>query len=146
VLQSSGLAPEYLELKITETVVMRDVDKSLMTLKRLKDLGARISIDDFGTGYSRLNYLKRFPVDTLKIDRSFVSDVASDRDDAAIVKAVISLAHILNPRVVAEGVEAEDQCRFLRENGCDEAQGFHFGRPVPPGAFAQTWLHDISAA
>jgi len=141
VLRTSGLAPCYLELEITETVVMRDVDKSLVTLKKLKELGVRISIDDFGTGYSSLNYLKRFPVDTLKIDRSFVSDIAVDQDDAAIVKAVISLAHILNLRVVAEGVEEEEQCRFLMENGCDEVQGFHFGRPEPYDAFAQCWQH-----
>ena len=140
VLKSTGLAPQYLELEITETVVMRDVDKSLATLKKLKALGVRISIDDFGTGYSSLNYLKRFPVDTLKIDRSFVSDIATDQDDAAIVKAVISLAHILNLRVVAEGVEAEEQSRFLMENGCDEVQGYHYGRPVCAEAFAQSWL------
>ncbi|HEY0844685.1 MAG TPA: EAL domain-containing protein [Noviherbaspirillum sp.] len=141
-LQESGLAPEYLELEITETVVMRDVDKSLAILKKLKALGVRISIDDFGTGYSSLNYLKRFPVDTLKIDRSFVSDIATDQDDAAIVKAVISLAHILNLRVVAEGVEEEQQRRFLMENGCDEVQGYHFGRPLSVDAFAHAWLRD----
>jgi len=140
VLRESGLAPGCLELEITETVLMRDVDKSLAALKKLKELGVKISIDDFGTGYSSLNYLKRFPVDTLKIDRSFVSDIATDQDDAAIVKAVISLAHILNLRVVAEGVEAEEQRRFLLENGCDEVQGYHFGRPVPCDAFAHAWL------
>ncbi|OWW19308.1 putative bifunctional diguanylate cyclase/phosphodiesterase [Noviherbaspirillum denitrificans] len=140
VLHESGLAPHCLELEITETVVMRDVDKSLVILKKLKELGVKISIDDFGTGYSSLNYLKRFPVDTLKIDRSFVSDIADDQDDAAIVKAVISLAHILNLRVVAEGVEAEEQRRFLLENGCDEVQGYYFGRPVPSESFAGKWL------
>jgi diguanylate cyclase (GGDEF)-like protein len=137
VLQETGLDARYLELEITETVVMREVDKSLVTLKRLKELGVKISIDDFGTGYSSLNYLKRFPVDTLKIDRSFVSDIVSDQDDAAIVKAVISLAHILNLRVVAEGVEADEQCRFLMENGCDEVQGFLFGKPMAADVFAQ---------
>jgi EAL domain-containing protein (putative c-di-GMP-specific phosphodiesterase class I) len=117
---------------------MRDVDKSLITLAKLKALGVRISIDDFGTGYSSLNYLKRFPVDTLKIDRSFVSDIATDRDGAAIVKAVISLAHILNLNVVAEGVESAAQCRFLSDNDCDEVQGYHFGRPLPQQEFALT--------
>ena len=146
VLRESGLAPHLLELEITETVVMRDVDQSLSILRKLKQLGVRISIDDFGTGYSSLNYLKRFPVDTLKIDRSFVSDIVTDSDDAAIVKAVISLAHILNLRVVAEGVETEEQRRFLMENGCDEVQGYHFGRPVSVEAFARCWLHVPSAA
>ncbi|WP_371417310.1 EAL domain-containing protein [Noviherbaspirillum sp. UKPF54] len=135
-LQSAGLEPRWLELEITENDVMRDVDKSLATLIRLKQLGVKISIDDFGTGYSSLNYLKRFPVDTLKIDRSFVSDIAADADDAAIVKAVISLAHILNLNVVAEGVETDGQRRFLVENGCDEVQGYYFGRPMPAPEFA----------
>ncbi len=140
VLHETVLAPRWLEREITETVVMRDVDKSLVTLNRLKEQGVKISIDDFGTGYSSLNYLKRFPVDTLKIDRSFVSDVVTDQDDAAIVKAVISLAHILNLRAVAEGGEVEEQRRFLLENGCDEVQGYHFGRPLSCDAFASAWL------
>ncbi|HEY8605987.1 MAG TPA: EAL domain-containing protein [Noviherbaspirillum sp.] len=140
VLDCTGLAPHFLELEITESVVMRDVDQSLETLRRLKALGVRVSIDDFGTGYSSLNYLKRFPVDTLKIDRSFVSDIAVDQDDAAIVKAIISLAHILNLNVVAEGVENEDQHRFLFDNGCDDVQGFHFGRPLAADAFALACL------
>ncbi|GIZ53103.1 putative bifunctional diguanylate cyclase/phosphodiesterase [Noviherbaspirillum aridicola] len=139
-LAASGLPPHCLELEITETVVMRDVDKSLETLRQLKELGVCIAIDDFGTGYSSLNYLKRFPVDTLKIDRSFVNDIAVDQDDAAIAKAIISLGHILNLKVVAEGVENEDQRRFLHENGCDDVQGFHFGRPMPADAFAATCL------
>ncbi|WP_151632607.1 bifunctional diguanylate cyclase/phosphodiesterase [Noviherbaspirillum aerium] len=143
VLQSTGLAPGCLELEITETVLMRDVDNSLAILRKLKELGVRISIDDFGTGYSSLNYLKRFPVDTLKIDRSFVHDIATDQDDAAIVKAVISLAHILNLRVVAEGVEEEDQRRFLMENGCDEVQGFYFGGPVEAEVFGEMCLRHI---
>ncbi|MGH8808861.1 MAG: putative bifunctional diguanylate cyclase/phosphodiesterase [Noviherbaspirillum sp.] len=145
VLQSTGLDARHLELEITETVVMRDVDKSLATLKKLKELGVKISIDDFGTGYSSLNYLKRFPVDTLKIDRSFVHDIATDQDGAAIVKAMISLAHILNLQVVAEGVEAEEQCRFLMDNGCDEVQGYYFGRPLSVDAFAQNFLHATRA-
>ncbi len=140
VLQSCGLEPCYLELEITENVVMRDVDKSLATLIRLKELGVKISIDDFGTGYSSLNYLKRFPVDTLKIDRSFVNDIATDAGDAAIVKAVISLAHILNLNVVAEGVETQEQRRFLMENDCDQVQGYYFGRPMPEPEFARACL------
>lgn len=139
-LHASRLAPQWLELEITETVVMRDVEQSLATLHRLKQLGLSISIDDFGTGYSSLNYLKRFPVDTLKIDRSFVNDIATDADDAAIVKAVISLGHILHLRVLAEGVETEAQRCFLVENGCDQAQGFLFGFPMPPQDFARLCL------
>jgi diguanylate cyclase (GGDEF)-like protein/PAS domain S-box-containing protein len=139
-LTSTGLAPHLLELEITETVVMRDVDKSLDKLVQLKKLGIRISIDDFGTGYSSLSYLKRLPVDILKIDRSFVNDIATDQDDAAIVKAVISLAHILNLDVVAEGVETEDQRCFLMQNGCDLGQGYHFSRPLPAADFTASWL------
>jgi diguanylate cyclase (GGDEF)-like protein/PAS domain S-box-containing protein len=140
VLESTGLAACYLELEITETAVMRDVDQSLSTLVKLKELGLRISIDDFGTGHSSLNYLKRFPVDTLKIDQTFVRDIATDKDDAAIVVAVISLAHILNLNVVAEGVETQEQRQFLMENGCDEVQGYYFGLPMPHLEFARAML------
>jgi EAL domain-containing protein (putative c-di-GMP-specific phosphodiesterase class I) len=111
-------------------------------LNALKTLGLRISVDDFGTGYSSLSYLKRFPVDALKIDQSFVRDVVHDTDSAAIVKAVISLAHILNLRVIAEGVETEAQCEFLRENGCDEVQGYYFGRPMSVQDFGKVLLLD----
>jgi diguanylate cyclase (GGDEF)-like protein/PAS domain S-box-containing protein len=144
VLVSTGMAAHLLELEITETVVMRDVDKSLDQLMRLKNLGVLISIDDFGTGYSSLNYLKRFPVDILKIDRSFVNDIATDQDDAAIVKAIISLAHILNLDVVAEGVETAEQRHFLMQNGCDVGQGYHFSRPLPAEDFAVAWLPAVT--
>ncbi|MGI4849679.1 MAG: putative bifunctional diguanylate cyclase/phosphodiesterase, partial [Janthinobacterium lividum] len=130
VLEKTGLQPCYLELEITENLVMRNVGKSMEVLLELKELGIMLSIDDFGTGYSSLSYLKRLPVDTLKIDQAFVRDIAIDQDDAAIVKAVISLAHILNLNVLAEGVETFDQYRFLLNNGCDEVQGYFFGRPV----------------
>jgi EAL domain-containing protein (putative c-di-GMP-specific phosphodiesterase class I) len=130
VLADSGLSASWLELEITENVVMKDAEKTVATLNTLKRLGLQISVDDFGTGYSSLSYLRRFPVDALKIDKSFVRDIARDADSAAIVKAVISLAHILNLRVIAEGVEDEEQHAFLRENGCDEVQGYYFGKPM----------------
>ena len=130
VLRDSALAATWLELEITENVVMKDAEKTVATLHALKSLGLKISVDDFGTGYSSLSYLRRFPVDALKIDKSFVRDIARDADSAAIVKAVISLAHILNLRVIAEGVEDEQQHDFLRENGCDEVQGYYFGKPM----------------
>nr|WP_198983795.1 bifunctional diguanylate cyclase/phosphodiesterase [Herbaspirillum sp. ASV7] len=139
VLAQSGLAASCLELEITENVVMKDAEKSVATLHALKRLGLQISVDDFGTGYSSLSYLRRFPVDALKIDKSFVRDIARDADSAAIVKAVISLAHILNLRVIAEGVEDEEQHAFLRENACDEVQGYYFGKPMAVEDFT-VWL------
>ncbi|WP_175344061.1 bifunctional diguanylate cyclase/phosphodiesterase [Herbaspirillum sp. C9C3] len=139
VLEQSGLAASCLELEITENVVMKDAEKSVATLHALKRLGLQISVDDFGTGYSSLSYLRRFPVDALKIDKSFVRDIARDADSAAIVKAVISLAHILNLRVIAEGVEDEEQYAFLKENACDEVQGYLFGKPMTVEDFT-AWL------
>lgn len=135
VLAQSGLSAAWLELEITENVVMKDAEKTVATLHTLKRLGLQISVDDFGTGYSSLSYLRRFPVDALKIDKSFVRDIARDADSAAIVKAVISLAHILNLRVIAEGVEDEEQHAFLRENGCDQVQGYYFGKPMSADDF-----------
>ena len=140
VLADTGLDASSLELEITENVVMKDAEKTVAMLNALKALGLGISVDDFGTGYSSLSYLKRFPVDALKIDQSFVRDVAHDVDSAAIVKAIISLAHILNLRVIAEGVETEAQCGFLRENGCDEVQGYYFGRPMSAQDFSEVLM------
>lgn len=137
VLADSCLEAAWLELEITENVVMKDAEKTVATLNALKRLGLQISVDDFGTGYSSLSYLQRFPVDALKIDKSFVRDIALNSDSAAIVKAVISLGHILNLRVVAEGVEDEEQYRFLLKNGCDEVQGYYFGKPVPAEDFTR---------
>ncbi|WP_058896497.1 putative bifunctional diguanylate cyclase/phosphodiesterase [Herbaspirillum rubrisubalbicans] len=139
VLAQSGLDAACLELEITENVVMKDAEKSVATLHALKRLGLQISVDDFGTGYSSLSYLRRFPVDALKIDKSFVRDIARDADSAAIVKAVISLAHILNLRVIAEGVEDEQQHAFLKENACDEVQGYYFGKPMAVEDFT-AWM------
>lgn len=125
------LDPQALEFEITETVLMEDTHASSATLAAMKDKGVKISVDDFGTGYSSLNYLKRFPIDTLKIDQSFVRDITSDADDAAIASAIIALAHSLRLQVIAEGVETAGQLEFLRERGCDQAQGFLFSRPLP---------------
>ena len=130
VLAKSGLEAQYLELEITESVMATDVEKSFALLTRLRMLGVKISLDDFGTGYSSLSYLKRFPVDTLKIDQSFVRDIATSQDSAAIVKAIISLGHNLNLTVLAEGIETEEQFRFLLESACNEGQGYLMSKPV----------------
>ena len=129
-LAESGLEPKYLELELTESLIMQDVDRAIETMKELRGLGVRLSIDDFGTGYSSLSALKRFPVGRLKIDRSFIQDLPDDEDDRAVASAVISLGQRLNLRVIAEGVETEAQVAFLRDNHCDELQGYHFSRPV----------------
>jgi diguanylate cyclase (GGDEF)-like protein len=130
-LASSGLAPRFLELEITETVVMQNAAGAIGMLEQLHRMGVALSIDDFGTGYSSLNYLKRFPIHKLKIDQSFIRDISMDSDDAAIVNAIIALAHSLRLRVVAEGVERQEQLNFLRVLGNDEYQGFLHSRPLP---------------
>ncbi|KRB89115.1 sensor domain-containing protein [Noviherbaspirillum sp. Root189] len=131
VLEQTGCRPDWLELEITESVVMENPEAAAATLHKLSDMGVHLSIDDFGTGYSSLSYLKRFPINSLKIDRSFVRDITTDADDAAIAKAVIALAHSLKMRVIAEGVETAEQLAFLREQQCDEMQGYLLSRPVP---------------
>jgi diguanylate cyclase (GGDEF)-like protein/PAS domain S-box-containing protein len=130
VLASTGLPPQSLELELTESMVAQDAAFAVQTMRTLKALGVRIAIDDFGTGYSSLSYLKRFPIDRLKIDRSFVSGIAEDADDETICRTIISLAHNLGLAVIAEGVENERQLDFLKEYGCDEVQGYMIGRPV----------------
>jgi diguanylate cyclase (GGDEF)-like protein/PAS domain S-box-containing protein len=134
-LESSAIAPSCLDLEITESNAMQNAELSIGTLKDLKKLGVMLSMDDFGTGYSSLNYLKRFPIDRIKIDQSFVQEVTDDPDDAAIASAVIALAHSLKLVVVAEGVETEEQLAFLRLKQCDEMQGYLFSRPVPAPDF-----------
>jgi len=138
-LRRHGWPSHLLELEITEGVLMQHTEDTLRTLEALNRLGVSLAIDDFGTGYSSLSYLKRFPVHYLKIDQSFVRDVTVDPEDAAIVGAIIGLAHSLGMTVVAEGVETAGQFDFIREAGCDEAQGFHFSRPMPAGELA-AWL------
>lgn len=129
-LERSGLQPSLLEIEITESLMMTDVEQAVATLADLKRLGVRVSVDDFGTGHSSLYYLKRFPIDVLKIDRSFVRDIVSDADDAAIVAAIISLAHSLDMTVVAEGVEHADQLIYLAHRGCDIVQGYMISPPM----------------
>jgi diguanylate cyclase (GGDEF)-like protein/PAS domain S-box-containing protein len=139
-LKETGLPPRLLELEITESTAMQQTDVTLRTLKKLKQLGVSIAIDDFGTGYSSLSYLRRFPVDKVKIDRSFVSEVPGDRDQGALVSAIIALAHALQIKVVAEGVENEAQREFLRSCGCDFIQGFLVGRPVDADTAAKEYV------
>ena len=126
----TALEARYLEIELTESAVMHDAEQFVAMLNELNDLGVQIAIDDFGTGYSSLSYLKRFPVDRLKVDRSFVQDIATDSDDATIVRTIIALGHNLGLKVVAEGVETEQQLQFLRENNCDELQGYLYGMPL----------------
>ena len=130
-LTEAGLDPKSLELEVTESFVMHDAERINVAMQSLKALGVDIAVDDFGTGYSSLSYLKRFPVDRLKVDKSFVRDIDSDPDDAAIVRAIITLGHALNLRVVAEGVETAAHLDYLKLHGCDEVQGYYFSRPVP---------------
>lgn len=134
-LSVTGLEPQWLEFEITETTIMKKVEENINTLKYLKDLGITISIDDFGTGYSSLNYLKKLPIDYLKIDQSFIRDILTNSDDATIVSAIISLAHNLHCKVIAEGVETTEQRDFLKENNCDEIQGYLYSKPLPPHKF-----------
>jgi EAL domain-containing protein (putative c-di-GMP-specific phosphodiesterase class I) len=130
VLRETGLSPSCLVLEITESVMMDDARSSVDALRKLKDLGVRIAVDDFGTGYSSLSYLKRFPVDYLKIDRSFINGLSEDIEDAAIVQAVVTLAQTLGLQTVAEGVETTQQVSYLRALGCTLVQGYCFSKPL----------------
>ncbi len=137
IMAAYGVPPQQIELEITESMLMQDPRQSVKILRKLKQLGVLLSVDDFGTGYSSLAYLKQFPLDALKIDRGFISEITQNQDDAAIALAIIDLAHNLGLKVVAEGVETEAQGRFLVRHGCDALQGFHFSRPIGPDAFAR---------
>jgi len=137
VLRDTGLEPKYLEIELTESLFMSDITPAVDLLHRIKALGVNLSIDDFGTGYSSLSYLSRFPIDVLKIDRSFVADITRDANDEAIVTSIIALAHNLKLAVIAEGVETGEQLDYLRRHGCDEMQGYYFSKPLPATQFEQ---------
>lgn len=143
ILEETGLDPSRLELEVTESSVMKNDSETLEALQELRKLGVRLAVDDFGTGHSVLTYLRDFPLNTLKIDRSFINGVATDGKDAAITSAVIAMAHRLDLRVVAEGVETEDQLSFLTRHDCDECQGFLFSRPVPAAEIAEILADEI---
>jgi EAL domain-containing protein (putative c-di-GMP-specific phosphodiesterase class I) len=138
------LDPSWLELEITESTLMHDIDYVIGIMDRISALGVALSLDDFGTGYSSLSYLKRFPIDTLKIDRSFTTGIPLDVSDCAIASTIISMGRKLGHRVIAEGVETVEQMEFLRQAGCDEVQGYLYGRPLPECEFEkalrENWL------
>jgi EAL domain-containing protein (putative c-di-GMP-specific phosphodiesterase class I) len=137
ILKETRLDASDLELEVTESSLVVDIQRSVNTLKQLRELGISVALDDFGTGYSSLNYLKRFPVNMLKIDRSFVQDLISNPDSAAITDAIIALAQSLKLSITAEGIETQEQLHYLQSKGCDEGQGFYFSRPIPAEAMRQ---------
>ncbi|MCD9023589.1 EAL domain-containing protein [Cohnella silvisoli] len=145
ILRETGLHPQYLELEITESMMM-DASRSGQILRELTRLGIQISMDDFGTGYSSLSYLKLFPIHKLKIDRSFIKDITSNEDDKAIVSSIIAMAHNLKMNVIAEGVETREQLQILMDNGCDDIQGYYFSRPIPAKEVEQMYLNPLKAA
>jgi EAL domain-containing protein (putative c-di-GMP-specific phosphodiesterase class I) len=138
-LSSNDLAPERLELEITERLLLDNSIETAEILRELDRAGVRLSVDDFGTGYSALSYLKSYPFDTLKIDKTFVQDVMKEPEDAALVRAIINMAHSLGLTIIAEGVEDEAQTHFLKQEGCDFAQGYFYSHPLPAGEFTE-WL------
>jgi len=135
-LRRHNFAATHLELEMTESMVMQDPDQTILILRQLKELGVFLSLDDFGTGYSSLSHLRRFPIDVLKVDQSFVRDVTTNKDDAAIAASIIALAHSLQLSVIAEGVETQPQLHYLAEQRCDVIQGYYFSRPIPSADFA----------
>ena len=134
-LNNMGIDSNCLKLEVTESCVMENPEQAIDTMNKLREKGIHFSIDDFGTGYSSLSYLKRLPIDTLKIDRSFVSDALNNREDREIIRTIISMARNLNIETVAEGVETRDQKDFLNKEGCKMMQGYYFGRPMPEDKF-----------
>lgn len=146
ILKQTNLDPRWLELELTESSIMKEPEQAIEKLHELKLMGIRVAIDDFGTGYSSLNYLKRFPIDTLKIDRAFVSDVCKDPHDTAIVRAIITLGHALDLTVIAEGVETQEQLQYLSSLGCDVVQGFLFSKSLSAPAFEELLVEQRRAA
>jgi EAL domain-containing protein (putative c-di-GMP-specific phosphodiesterase class I) len=144
VLDETGMSPDHLELEITESVIMQNADFAVSILNAISDLGIHISIDDFGTGYSSLAHLKRFSVNSLKIDKSFIREVDSSSKDAAIATAIIAMGNSLNLNVIAEGVETQSQLDFLKFNNCDQVQGYLFCRPMPPDELIELLLKNRS--
>jgi EAL domain-containing protein (putative c-di-GMP-specific phosphodiesterase class I) len=144
ILQETGLDAQYLDLEVTEGAVMQEPEKIILTLKRLKEIGVKLSMDDFGTGYSSLSYLKRFPFDHLKIDKAFINDIPNNIEDETLVLTIIAMAHNFKLKVIAEGVETQAQVAFLSEKKCDEIQGYYFSKPLPAHAAIQllekSWL------
>ena len=143
-LAETGLDPRYLELELTETFLMQDSKSTAAVLRALKDIGVHLALDDFGTGYSSLSYLRRFPIDGLKIDRSFVRDLTTDANDASIVSAVIDMGKSLHMSVVAEGVETREQLTFLQDHCCPEGQGNYFSHPVAAEEFTKLLAPEVS--
>lgn len=146
VIHETGVAPGMLELEITESVLMDNTDRAIEQLRQLKAIGVRLALDDFGMGYSSLGYLRRFPIDKLKIDQAFIQDITTSGPDAALVRAIIAMGHHLGMRVVAEGVETEAQCGYLRRCHCDEFQGYYFSKPLPADAIPALLHKDYSLA
>jgi EAL domain-containing protein (putative c-di-GMP-specific phosphodiesterase class I) len=136
-LEAAQLDPQYLEVELTESAVMSDAEESIVILESISRMGVLVSVDDFGTGYSSMSYLRRFPIDKLKIDRCFVEEMTRRAEDASIVRAIISLAHSLHLKVIAEGVETPEQLALLTELGCDQYQGFYFSPALGPAQFVE---------
>jgi EAL domain-containing protein (putative c-di-GMP-specific phosphodiesterase class I) len=135
IIEQSQINPQYLEIEITESMLMNDIERSITMMAQIKALGISLSIDDFGTGFSSLKYLKKFPVDILKIDKSFVDELPHNPDDNAIAKSIIDLAHNLGMEVIAEGIEKPEQAEFLIKNGCLIGQGFYFSKAIAADTF-----------
>jgi EAL domain-containing protein (putative c-di-GMP-specific phosphodiesterase class I) len=144
VLNDTQLNPQYLELELTESTVMQKLELATIVMDEMKSIGLQLSIDDFGTGYSSLSYLRRFPIDSLKIDRSFVIDLENSEQDACIVKAIIAMAHSLKLKVIAEGVENEQQREFLQAHNCDQMQGYLFSPPISPCKISALYAKQIT--